>query len=500
MARTLQATGLSALTSVSAVAGILALLALTVILGAYGLRISRSTSDFYVASRTARPWWNAPAIGGEYLASASYLGVAGLILTAGTDAFWIPIGYTGGFLILLLFVAAPLRRSNAYTIPDFAEARLGSKAARRVTSAVTILICGTYVVPQLHGAALTVGITTGLPAWTGPVAVAGVVGLVTVSGGMRSITFVQGIQFWIKVAALVLPLFFMIVVLLGQDAGMADVQAGMRPLPTDEPPVSGYRNVSLLIGLLLGTVGLPHILVRFYTSPDGRTARRTAVIVIALVGTFYFLPFAYGTLARAYAPELARNGEAAAAVLLLPGHIVNGAAGELLTALVAAGAFSAFVATTSGLIVSLAGIVSQEFFGSGVGGFRLSAGLTAGATLALAVFTESASLVETVGLVFAFSAATICPLLILGIWWRPLTPAGAIAGIVTGGSLVLLSVLAHQATGGPGGIWTDLLAQPAAWAVSASFIVMVAVSKRTIVGRPADVDRFLDRIHTPERD
>ena len=97
----------------------------TAVIGFYGLRISRTTGDFYVASRTVRPWWNASAIGGEYLSAASFLGVAGLILLSGTDALWFPVGYTAGYLMLLLFVAAPLRRSGAYTIPDFTEAQAG---------------------------------------------------------------------------------------------------------------------------------------------------------------------------------------------------------------------------------------------------------------------------------------------------------------------------------------------------------------------------------------
>ena len=133
------------------------------LIGFYGLRVSRTTSDFYVASRTVRPWWNASAIGGEYLSAASFLGIAGLILTSGAGGLWFPIGYTAGYLMLLLFVAAPLRRSGAYTIPDFTEARLESTWARRVTSTLVIVIGWFYIVPQLQGAALTVRITTGLP-------------------------------------------------------------------------------------------------------------------------------------------------------------------------------------------------------------------------------------------------------------------------------------------------------------------------------------------------
>jgi cation/acetate symporter len=99
------------------IAAVAAVSVATAVIGFYGLRISRTTGDFYVASRTVPPWWNASAIGGEYLSAASFLGVAGLILLSGTDALWFPVGYTAGYLMLLLFVAAPLRRSGAYTIP-----------------------------------------------------------------------------------------------------------------------------------------------------------------------------------------------------------------------------------------------------------------------------------------------------------------------------------------------------------------------------------------------
>src|SRR6478736_5563375 len=111
----------------------------TAVIGFYGLRISRTTGDFYVASRTVRPWWNASAIGGEYLSAASFLGIAGLILLSGSGGLLFPIGYTAGYLMLLLFVAAPLRRSGAYTIPDFVEARLESRRARRLTSVIVIV-------------------------------------------------------------------------------------------------------------------------------------------------------------------------------------------------------------------------------------------------------------------------------------------------------------------------------------------------------------------------
>ena len=106
----------------------------TLAIGAFGLRISRTTSDFYVASRSVGPLWNASAIGGEYLSAASFLGVAGLVLAFGADMLWFPVGFATGYLVLLVLVAAPLRRSGAYTIPDFAEARTESVTVRRLCS------------------------------------------------------------------------------------------------------------------------------------------------------------------------------------------------------------------------------------------------------------------------------------------------------------------------------------------------------------------------------
>ena len=119
----------------------------TLAIGTWGLRLSRTTSDFFVASRSVRPRLNASAIGGEYLSAASFLGVAGLVLTFGADMLWYPVGWTAGYLVLLVLVAAPLRRSGAYTLPDFAEARLGSRAVRSVCSLLVVAVGWLYLLP-----------------------------------------------------------------------------------------------------------------------------------------------------------------------------------------------------------------------------------------------------------------------------------------------------------------------------------------------------------------
>ncbi|MFF1882412.1 cation acetate symporter [Pseudarthrobacter sp. NPDC058196] len=468
----------------------------TAIIGFYGLRISRTTGDFYVASRTVRPWWNASAIGGEYLSAASFLGVAGLILLSGTDALWFPVGYTAGYLMLLLFVAAPLRRSGAYTIPDFTESRLASRTVRRVTSLVVVMVGWLYIVPQLHGAALTIRITTGLPSWVGSVAVVVVVCLTVAAGGMRSITFVQAFQYWLKLTALAVPILFIMFVLAGH---------GAQPLapaavnPTGAAPAGPYQNVSLLVALLFGTLGLPHVLVRFYTNPDGHTARRTTLIVLGLLSVFYLFPTAYGLVARMFAPDLARSGQPDAMVLRLPGEFVGGTAGSLLSALVVAGAFAAFLSTTSGLVVSLAGVISQDVLGGSVRGFRLAAVVSAVVPLGFALMTDSLALAGSVGLVFAFTASTVCPVLLLGIWWRGLTDTGAIAGMVTGGVLCGGAMIAGSLALAGSGQTPAWLAQPAAWSVPTAFAVMVLVSRATAHRVPATMPRTMTRLHTPER-
>ncbi|MGM9473621.1 sodium/solute symporter [Pseudarthrobacter sp. YS3] len=466
----------------------------TAVIGFYGLRISRTTGDFYVASRTVKPWWNASAIGGEYLSAASFLGVAGLILLSGTDALWFPVGYTAGYLMLLLFVAAPLRRSGAYTIPDFTEARLDSRAVRRVTSLVVVVVGWLYIVPQLHGAALTIRISTGLPAWVGSVAVVVIVCLTVVAGGMRSITFVQAFQYWLKLTALAVPVLFLIFTLAGT-GGHEVAPAAVNP--TGLAPAGPYQNISLLVALLFGTLGLPHVLVRFYTNPDGHSARRTTLIVLGLLSVFYLFPTAYGLLGRMFAPELARSGQADAVVLLLPGQFIGGTAGDLLSALVVAGAFAAFLSTTSGLVVSLAGVISQDVLGGSVRGFRLAAVIAALVPLGFAFMTDSLALAGSVGLVFAFTASTVCPVLLLGIWWRGLTDTGAIAGMVTGGMLCGGAMVSGSFLGAAGTpFW---LAQPAAWSVPAAFAVMVFVSRATRKRVPRTMARVMTRLHTPER-
>ena len=539
---------------------------LTLGIGAYGLRLARTTSDFMVASRGVSPLWNASAIGGEYLSAASFLGIAGLVYAYGADMLWYPVGFVAGYLVLLLLVAAPLRRSGAYTVPDFAEARLGSTVVRRLASVLVVAIGWLYLVPQLQGAGLTLRATTGAPVWAGAVLVAVVVTVNVAGGGMRSATFVQAFQYWLKLTAISVPALFLVLAWQGDGAPdlagpagpvfrettsvrldapvvvdvvervVVQTSTGARVLTpgttrlsgtvvfpagsavphvdrierstgdTWARPLSGagglehplYATYALVLATFLGTMGLPHVLVRFYTNPDGAAARRTTLVVLGLLGTFYLLPAVYGALGRLYAPELLLTGRTDAVVLALPAAMVGGLLGDLLQALLVAGAFAAFLSTSSGLLVSTAGVLVQDVLRGTVRDFRRASVLAAVVPLLLALAATSLPIGQVVGLAFAMAASTFCPLLVLGIWWRGLTAPGAAAGLVVGGGLSAAAVL-----GTLGGVvdrgWpAALLAQPAAWSVPTAFAVMVGVSLATRHRIPVDVGRTMLLLHAPE--
>ncbi|MEV6065854.1 cation acetate symporter [Nocardia sp. NPDC052001] len=481
----------------------------SVAIGSYGVRLARTTSDFLVASRSVGPRWNAAAVSGEYLSAASYLGVAGLIAKYGADALWYPVGFTAGYLGLLLFVAAPLRRSGAYTMPDFVEFRLGSRPVRKLTALVVVLICGVYMIPQFQGAGLTLRILLGVPDWVGAVAV-GVIVIGTVAGGgMRSITFVQAFQYWLKLTAVAIPGLVLLAYFLRHED---DSSAPHLTAVTDAQwllpggglggPHPMYQVYSLIIATFLGTMGLPHVLVRFYTNPDGRKARSTALSVIGLVGFFYLFPVLLGILARLYAARLSNAGASDAAVLLLPSAVLSGLPGQLLAALVAAGAVAAFLSTSSGLLVSIAGVVGTDLLRGRIRDFRLAAIITGTVPLLLALTVVSLDLSRAVGLAFAVAASTLCPLLVLGIWWRGLTATGAAVGLIAGG-LLSGTATAVSVSGGvshtlAAGWPSALLSYPAAVSVPVAFAAMILVSRLTRRQSAPEIANIFVRMHAPE--
>ena len=488
----------------------------TLVVGAVGLRLSRTTSDFYVASRVVSPGWNASAICGEYLSAASFLGVAGLVYTNGVDMLWYPVGYTVGYVVLLVLVAAPLRRSGAYTLPDFAEARLESRAVRLMASLLVVAIGWLYLLPQFQGAGLTLATVAGAPPWVGRTVVAAIVLAAVGAGGMRSVTIVQAVQYWIKLTAISVPAFVLLWVWArgGPPAPWASGGAALadwsRPLVDHGTRQHAtYATYSTLLALCLGTMGLPHVLVRFYTNPDGRAARRTTVTVVALLGAFYVFTPVYGVLGRIYLPNLGDGVRADSVTLLLPQAVVPGGLGDVLGAVLAGGAFAAFLSTASGLTVSVTGVIDQDLIdpllSRHIGGdstriqqFRIASVVAVAVPYVVSSVTPAVPLADIVGLAFAVAASTFCPLLVLGVWWPRLSVPGAAAGMLCGGVLASAAAVATMVGVGGTGWFGALLAQPAAWTIPTAFTVSVLVSLATPSRVPAGALRTMVRLHAPE--
>jgi Na+(H+)/acetate symporter ActP len=531
-----------------------------------------------VAAREVPPGLNAAAISGEYLSAASFLGIAGLIVSQGLGALWYSVGYTAGYLVLLLLVAAPLRRFGAYTIPDFAEGRFASRGLRRAATALVLIIGWFYLLPQMKGAGITLQLVLGTPYWVGVVALGVVVSANIAMGGMKGVTFVQCFQYWLKLCAIGIPALVLLAATghgstrnLSPDAqpvfthrttvqvqtgtefklarpatvrvtgtldlaSLADhavyLPAGLHnpgtgavlvfgagsPVPAslsmvqpssttwDSPFLTAgtdgthplLATYGVIIATLFGAIGLPHILVRFYTNPDGGAARRTTLIVLMLLSTFYLFPAVLAVLTRLRAPELYLSKDPDSVVLALPSLLMPGRPGELLGALVAAGAFAAFLSTSSGLLVSVAGALSHDVMRGGVGTFRLCAIIAGTIATVAALPVNRFSLGLLVGWAFAIAASSFCPLIVLGIWWRRLTWIGATAGVLVGGGACCCAIVATMLGAATRGWGAALLGQPAVWTVPLAFTVMIVTSLLTQESIPPNVEYMMLRMHLPE--
>lgn len=540
----------------------------TVLIGLRGVAAMRTTSDFLVASRRVSPLLNSAAVSGEYLSAASFLGVAGLVVKDGIGSLWYPVGFTAGYIAMLALVAAPMRRSGALTVPDFAEARLGSAPLRRLAAVVVLVIGVLYLVPQFRTAGLVLSVVTETPYWVGVVLAGGVVSATLALGGMRAATYVQAFQFVFKLVLFIVPAMWLLIQ-AGPDvrteaiaptefthfsddttvtfrvgatldvppgAEVVDREQGPRALEpgawevppgttvtfADGTPVPEVRGEAVpgaegwerplldfdnegypllgtwavLIATMLGTMGLPHVIMRFHTSPDGRAARRTAAFTVALLSVFYLFPGIYGALGRVLVPHLYLTGATDSAVVALPAQVDDGTAGTVFTGLLTAGAFAAFLATSLGLLLVVSGAISHDLVPGGLRQLRLAV-LGAAAVivlLALPAAAFDAGTLVTWG--FTVAASTFCPLLVLGIWWRRLTAAGALSGVATGLVSTIGSFLVN--VGGPDlhGWVAILVAQPAPWTVPLAFLTMVLVSR---LGRPAPwATAAMLRLHLPE--
>lgn len=481
-------------------ASISLVVAASVIIGVWGVRAARSTPDFLVASRSIVPGWNALAIAGEYVSAASVLGLAGLLVKNGVGAMWYAVGFTAGYVLVAALVAGPMRRSGAYTVPDFAEYRLGSPRIRRMCGLVVLVIMLLYLLPQFKAAGVVLELVSGIPYWIGVVGAGLVVSSTIAVGGMRSATYVQAFHYLVKLAFVAGPAVFLIFL-----AGPERREAALDPVAADpdwaKPLLdldgSGHSllaTISVLVATTLGAMGLPHVVMRFHTVAGARSARRVAVNVIVLLSLFYLFPIVYGLLGRVVTPHAE---ETDVVPVLVPTAIAPGTLGAVLTALVAAGAFAAFLSTSSGLLLALAGGLSHDLFGGSLSKLRLGVAVGTALAVALSLPAAGVDINVLVGWAFAVAASTFCPLLTLGIWWRGLTATGATVGLLVGAGSSTGAAMASAVLDLEPGVLSILLAQPALWTVPLAFLTMAGASRPGSV--PDWASEAVLRLHVPGR-
>jgi cation/acetate symporter len=535
-------------------ASLVVLIALLLTVGGFALAIRPrgvSTLDFYLAGQRVGVVTNASAICGDYFSAASFLGVAAAVYVSGLDGVWYATGFAAGFVPVLLFVAAPLRRFGEFSIPDFLARRLGSERVRLVAVGVVQLIILSYLVPQAVGSGITWQLLVGQgvagmsPYATGViVSTAAITGLVAF-GGMRGTTWSQAVQFLLLLTALV----WLAIAVLGSGfnygvaVGELDAQPLMNPalvgeaenwelvttpnrLEGDAPATfgepgaryGGFGQFALITTLVMGTAGLPHVMNRFFTSPTGRAARMTTVWVLGLAGLFYALAVMLGTAARSLIPgavaehpwldELTVDGVLRVPEHALPvlGRIYGGEAG---LGLVAAGALVAVMSTIAGLLLASAASWGHDVYerhinpgatqGQAVWAGRATVIVVAFASagLALSMRPESLSallpaIVATmVTWAFALAGSALTPVFILAIWWRQTTAVGAVAGMVTGATAAISMFVAGVLIGDDE--LGEVLMTPTIVAAPIAAAVTILVSRRTSV--PTDLDQLWVKLH-----
>ncbi len=536
----------------------------TVGMGFWSAKTSKTTSDFFVAGRAVSVGWNASAISGEYLSAASFMGVAGMVMSSGYDALWYPVCYACGYLFLLLFIAGPLRRFGAYTIPDFAEGRYDSPVFRKIAVVFVLFIGFFYTMPQMKGAGTTLAyIFPGMPYWGGVVLVGVVITLNVALGGMKGITLVQAFQYWAKMFAISVPVFVLMGVFgfynghLGATATattpavhVASVErkplvekapadsawiAPFGPLTTKAAKAAGLSNeqakpysllytYSLIMALVCGTAGLPHILVRFYTNPNGVAAKRTTMWVMILIGIFYVFPPIFGVLGRNLLPELyaATGAKGTDKIVLELPRMINeryGVWGSIMSGITCAGAFAAFMSTFSGLLVSMTAALAHDVYGrmlrpdarpaERLKAFKVAAVIVGGVAILLGTQVEDLQINFMVGQAFAIAAASYFPLLFMSVWWRNMTTKGAATGMLGGGLAALACTtiinLSDLKKVDLNAFWAThpliriLCEQPAIWTVPLAIGLMIVVSKLTAAQVPSDIRMKMLVLHAPEQ-
>ena len=469
--------GQQALTSVL----FLGFVAITLFITIRASRATKTATDFYAGGRSFSGMQNGVAIGGDYMSAASFLGIAGIIALYGYDGFLYSIGFLVAWLVALLLVAELMRNSGKYTMGDVLAFRMRQRPVRAAAGVSTIVVSIFYLLAQMVGAGALVSLLLGVDSQTAKNLTIVAVGILMIFyvtvGGMKGTTYIQIIKaLLLMTGASLLTLMVMfkfgwnVSDLLGTAAeesgkGKDFLEPGQR-FGRDVVDAAGNPDtlatlyskldlISLGLALVLGTAGLPHILIRFYTVPTARAARKSVVWGIWIIGSFYLMTLALGFGAAAIvgpeaiiAQDPAGNTAAPQLARAIGEDFFGTTGGTIMLAFIASVAFATILAVVAGLTLASSSSVAHDIYanyvhrgeapeGKEVKVARISAFVIGAVAIVLSIFAQKLNVAFLVALAFAVAASGNLPAILYSLFWKRFNTTGAVAAIYGG----LLSAL-----------------------------------------------------------
>ncbi|MFI8823313.1 cation acetate symporter [Streptomyces sp. NPDC053431] len=436
-------------------------------------RQTRSASDFYAGGRQFTAFQNGLAVSGDYMSAASFLGIAGAIALFGYDGFLYSIGFLVAWLVALLLVAEPLRNSGRYTMGDVLAYRMRQRPVRTAAGTSTIVVSIFYLLAQMAGAGVLVSLLLGITSDAGKILIVALVGVLMIVyvtiGGMKGTTWVQMVKAVLLIAGALLMTFlvllkfdFNISDLLGTAAerstkGAAFLEPGLK---YGASGTSKLDFLSLGLALVLGTAGLPHILIRFYTVPTAKAARKSVNWAIGIIGAFYLMTIALGFGAAALVGPAAIKAQNPAGNTAAPqlaeylGGGVGTTGGAILLAVISAVAFATILAVVAGLTLASSSSFAHDIYANVIRkgkatekeemrAARWATVLIGAVAIVLGAFARDMNVAGLVALAFAVAASANLPTILYSLFWKRFTTTGALwsiyGGLVSSVFLVLFS-------------------------------------------------------------
>ncbi|MER5462721.1 cation acetate symporter [Streptomyces sp. NPDC002668] len=443
----------------------------TLVITVWAGRQTKNAADFYAGGRQFTGFQNGLAVSGDYMSAASFLGIAGAIALFGYDGFLYSIGFLVAWLVALLLVAEPLRNSGRYTMGDVLAYRMRQRPVRTAAGTSTIVVSIFYLLAQMAGAGVLVSLLLGITSDAGKIAIVALVGVLMIVyvtiGGMKGTTWVQMVKAVLLIAGTVLITFLILLKfnfnlsdLLGSAAknsgkGSAFLEPGLKYGATS---ISKLDFISLGIALVLGTAGLPHILIRFYTVPTAKAARKSVNWAIGIIGAFYLMTIVLGFGAAALlkpgdiiASNKAGNTAAPLAALEIGGGS-GSTGGSILLAVISAVAFATILAVVAGLTLASSSSFAHDIYANvirkgqatekeEVRAARWATVAIGIVSIALGALARDLNVAGLVALAFAVAASANLPTILYSLFWKRFTTKGALWSIYGGLTASVVLVL-----------------------------------------------------------